>query len=206
MNPTAQPASEPPAFSERPALHYFLTICIVALMTFPIVWNAGYNCLSAGDEDRCYFDIIMLQAVGWRGSGAGIELMLKSFLVTLVKTLAFLLVVLASHAPVFSLAVFTSRRFRIRQNAAGVLFWIAAWMMAALTLPTFALVSLAYDPEHLVFGSGPVPWSEAILMMILFGVTGAIYGIIYCLIACRHRIVARIIRFLPFARTDRRMG
>ena len=164
MNSTreSEPSSHLPGLSDRPGFHYFLTFCILALVRFPFSWARGYNCLSSGHDYECTYDLDRLQALGGGGSGGGADLLLNSLLITLFVMLLALLMVRAMFAPIYLIAIYISRRCRIRRNLAGVIFWIATWIMMSLGLPLIEARHM-FDPGH-------VSWHGDISNIIISGI------------------------------------
>jgi len=169
-----------PSFSDFPGSHYILTICIMVLVC-DLFWGRHiYDCLSSGNDYECTYDFIRLQELGGTVSISQTFLILDSLLITLSWNLVQLPMFLIIFAPVYLAATDISRRCHIRRNLVGVIFWIAAWTMAGLTLPLIVEASFVFDPGH-------VSWRTDILMLLTFGSAGVSCGIVYCLLAFRFR-------------------
>jgi hypothetical protein len=182
MNSTDEirPKSDTPGFSDFPGLHYILTICIVLLVCDVYSGGRTYSCLSRGNDYGCTYDVDKLQVMGGGVTVSQTFLILDSLLITLLRDLLLLPLSLITFAPVYLAATYISRRCHIGRNLTGVVFWIVAWTMAALTLPLIFEANSIFDPGH-------VSWRADILMLLMSGAAGVFCGTVYCLLAFRFR-------------------
>jgi len=108
------------------------------------------------------------------------SLMLPVLLNALMPNLVLWPLVLISCTPIFLMANYISRRFRVHRDFAGVIFWIIAWTVAVLG---FRLFGVAHD----LFNPGHVSWYADMILILEAGGMGIACGIVFCLLAFQNR-------------------
>jgi hypothetical protein len=167
-------------FSTRPGLHFFLTICFLALAADVYAFASAYGCLSVGNDLYCTYDIDRLKELGEFSIPSQTSIILRSLLSVLLPNLVLWPIVLILCTPVFLLAEYISRRCRIRRDFVGVIFWITVWTLAVLSVPLFLEArALSY--------AGHMSWHGDVIFLLEAAGTGVACGMVFCLLAFRSR-------------------
>jgi hypothetical protein len=170
--------SESPRFSDWPLLHYFIAILIINFFANFFYAYQIYGCLSRGNDWDCKYD---LTAIGVNSSNAPQTFLIwDSLFLSAFSGLVALSIFLVTCAPIYSLACYIGRRYVIRRNFAGIAFWIGAWILASLSLPTLAGARALSDPGH-------ISWAVDLANGLRFAVWGLFFGMAYCAFAFLHR-------------------
>ena len=156
-------------FSDMPRMHYVFAIGITTLLKTAYFAYQTYQCVNNASKD---YDC------KWSGAGAIAFGPASVFWSELFGLCAFYAAVLALcflvlEAPVYVLACHVGRRYGIRRNFAGVVYWMSAWMLAFLGL---AGIGSFFDPRH-------VPWAVDRNVGSTFAVLGLLCGALYCAFA-----------------------
>jgi hypothetical protein len=168
-------------FSDRPILHYILAIGITSIMVAFVLSFRTYDCLNSGNTYDCSYDPDSPAMIGSAGSTPNLFLVLRATtLISICLGLISEVCLLITNIPVYALARYVSRLYRIRRNISGVAFWIAAWILAFLTLPILAETRDLFDPGHM-------SWSVDLAFDLGFGIAGFFCGVAYCALAFLHQ-------------------
>jgi hypothetical protein len=164
-------------FSNRPMLHYFLAISLTSIVAAFIFSFRTYDCLNSGNTYDCSYDPGSPAMVGGGLSAPNIFLILRTtFLISSLSCLASVVFFLVANIPIYSLAWYVGRRYRIRRNILGFAYWIAAWTIAFLTVPILGGIRNLFDAGH-------VSWSVDLFFVLEFTIAGLFCGIAYCALA-----------------------
>ena len=161
-------------FSARPALHYFMAICITTLLFNLFSGARAYGCFRSGNNADCTWAVGKLKEMGLFEVPSKTWSILQSIETVLISDPLLLPISFAIYAPIFLVALYIGRRCQLRRSYTGVVFWIFAW-----TLPT---------PVLTIFPSAIyLSWSELLWRMGLSVLHGLLCGIGYSMLAWRTR-------------------
>jgi hypothetical protein len=162
-------------------LHYFLAISITSIMLAFVLSFRTYECLNSGNAYDCSYEPDSPAMIGGGVSAPNLFLVLRTTaLISICSGLISVVFLLITNIPIYSLARYVSRHYRIRRNISGIVFWIAAWILAFLTLPILAGIRGLFDPGYV---SGGVD----LVFDLEFGIAGFFCGIAYCALAFLHQ-------------------
>lgn len=162
-------------FSNRPMLHYFLAISLTSIVAAFALAFRTYDCLNSGNAYDCSYDPGSPAMVGSGVSAPNIFSILRAtLLISSLSCLASVVFFLVANIPIYSLAWYVGRRYRVRRNILGIGFWIAAWTFAFLTLPILTGIQNLFDHVSL---------SVDLFLVLEFSVAGLFCGIAYCALA-----------------------
>jgi hypothetical protein len=168
-------------FSDRPVLHYVLAICITSIIVAFVLSLRTYDCLSSGNTYDCSYDPGSPGMIGFGASAPNLSLVLHATVrISLYLALLWVVTLLITNIPIYSLAHYVGYRYRIKRNILGVIFWMIAWTLAFLTLPILIAIQGLLYPSHVsLYGD--------LVVDLEFGIAGVVCGIAYCALAFLHR-------------------
>jgi hypothetical protein len=112
------------SFSEKPGIHYLLTICFIALIFSVLIGNSAYDCFVRSAPHACGYP----EELGAPGLQTSLtfdfpKMQLALLIASPIFVLLFL-VFLILCLPSYSLAFYIGKRCNIQRNVVGVIFWI----------------------------------------------------------------------------------
>jgi hypothetical protein len=119
--------------------------------------------------------------IGFGASAPNLSLVLHATVrISLYLALLWVVTLLITNIPIYSLAHYVGYRYRIKRNILGVIFWMIAWTLAFLTLPILIAIQGLLYPSHVsLYGD--------LVVDLEFGIAGVVCGIAYCALAFLHR-------------------
>jgi len=169
--------------SAHHCVHYVLAISFTLLLYDLFCGIQIYYCwhtIAGSNSDFCSSDRIL------NDETAGHHALASHFAVIFYPLLIPILAIL--YAPFYLVASYISRRWRIQQNIAGIIYWLVAWTLVGLS-PLAIVAAGRFVLDVTRNGFTPQRFTNlqqpAIVFPTLLGAHGAICGIVYCILAFR---------------------
>jgi small-conductance mechanosensitive channel len=171
------------SFSDDPVVHYLLTICIFALLPSALIGWGAYDCFVMGTPDACgYPEELGNPDLQTSPSTFVPSKFALAMLIACFSYVASFFAFFISSLPLYWIAFRLSKRWHVGRNVVGVIFWIAAWVIATSILPLCLAIAEMFHPNR-------VDWRAILSLSGAFAIIGIICGIIYCLLALVRRAV-----------------
>jgi hypothetical protein len=166
-------------FSAHPGCHYFLALSITWLLVDLIFGMQVYYCwhtIAGANSNFCSSDRIMNEETAGH----------HAFFVHAAVIYYLLLIPVSATicAPFFWAAIYIGRRWRIQQNVAGIVYWLAAWTLVGLSPPAIVasasfILDIRSPASH---QQRAATWT---FLALILGTHGAFSGVVYCILAFR---------------------